>query len=191
MAELATSLESDTLKGRVVAVMIADREDTLESKRVELGIMTTFEGFPGDRHAGHTRRAGVRERKYYPKGTIIKNNRQVSIVSSEELAQVAQTMGIAEIQPEWLGANLCIDGIPNFTQLAGLTRFVFPSGATIIVYGENTPCINPGQVIAQYNEKAFAPNFPKAAMHRRGLVGWIECPGEIREGDEVIVQIPE
>jgi hypothetical protein len=33
--------------------------------------------------------------------------------------------------------------------------------------------------------------FPKAGMHKRGLVAWVERPGLIHEGDPVRVEIPE
>ena len=49
----------------------------------------TFDGLAGDRHGGPTRRTGGRE-PWYPRRTEIRNERQISIVSRDELAVVAK-----------------------------------------------------------------------------------------------------
>ncbi len=64
-----------------------------------------FEGIEGDFHAGHTRRSGGRE-PWYPRGTEMRNERQLSIVAPDELAMIAERMDLAEVKPEWIGANL-------------------------------------------------------------------------------------
>jgi hypothetical protein len=50
-------------------------------------------------------------------GTVIRNTRQFTMLSLEELAEIAYAMQIPEVLPEWAGANLAIQGIPNLTML--------------------------------------------------------------------------
>ena len=175
------------ITGTVSVVLVGEEQGTIASQRKN-EILLSFEGVAGDRHIGYTRKSGVREKDYYQRGTIIRNNRQLSIVSEEELSFVAKELHCEKILPELLGANICIKGVPDFSSISGLTRLVFPSGATIIIYGENLPCIYPGKIIEEHIPAVSAPLFPKAAMHKRGLVGWVEAEGIIHEGDAVILQ---
>ncbi len=151
----------------------------------------TLEGFAGDKHAGLTYRSGSRT-PHYPRGTVIRNTRQVSLVSLEELELVAAALGVPALLPEWLGANLAVQGIPDLTRLPPATRLFFPQDAVLVVEGENMPCVYPGKVIqAQYPEApGLANRFPKAAIQRRGLVAWVERPGIIVAGDSIVARIP-
>ncbi|MCA1668286.1 MAG: hypothetical protein LC793_13000, partial [Thermomicrobia bacterium] len=93
------------LEGRVVEVLIgtAPPLNALEPKVASPDaaylvstpvseVRVTLEGFEGDRHAGFTRRADNRT-PFYPRGTVIGNSRQVSIVSVEELTAMATALG--------------------------------------------------------------------------------------------------
>lgn len=125
----------------------------------------------------------------YPKGTEIRNTRQVSILSSEELAAVAAEMGIPELRPEWLGASLVLEGIPEFTMVPPSSRLIFSSGAALAVDMENGPCRFPAEVIeGQHPGKGM--RFVKAAEGRRGVTAWVERPGRIALGDAVRLHIP-
>ncbi|WP_204313352.1 MOSC domain-containing protein, partial [Klebsiella michiganensis] len=75
-----------------------------------------FDGIAGDFHAGATRRSGGRE-PWYPRGTEMRNERQLSLVAADELSIVAERMELKEIKPEWIGANLLIEGVPNLSML--------------------------------------------------------------------------
>lgn len=173
-----------TLVGRVARVFVAREPDTLVSARIPRATVL-FGGFEGDKHAGWTRRADARV-PWYPRGTIIRNERQVSIVASEELAQIALALGVAEVRAEWLGANLELSGLPSLTLLGPRTRLVFASGAVLTVEGENMPCRGPGRAIQQaLGIRGIETRFPKAALHLRGIVATVELPGEIAEGDTV------
>jgi hypothetical protein len=154
-------------------------------------VRVTLEGFEGDKHAGLTYLSGSRT-PHYPRGTVIRNTRQVSLVSLEELELVAAALGVPALWPEWLGANLAVHGIPDLTCLPPSTRLFFPQGAVLVVEGENKPCVYPGKVIqAQYPDAPGQANrFPKAAIARRGLVAWVERPGVIAAGDSVQAHIP-
>jgi hypothetical protein len=155
----------------------------------QIQVQATFAGFAGDLHAGLTRKADGRT-PFYPRGSLIRNERQVTIVSSAELAQAAAELGIPEICPEWIGANVLLDGIPNLTLLPPRTRLFFASGAVLLVTGENQPCTIAGQAIEQQvAQPGLAQRFPKAAVHRRGLTATVEHPGMIRLGDAVTAEV--
>jgi MOSC domain-containing protein YiiM len=153
-------------------------------------IQVELPGIVGDKHSGYTRLADSRD-KQYPRGTEIRNWRQWSAVSAEELEIIAKNMGIPKIDPAWLGANLCLAGIPTFTLLSKGSTLTFSQGVVLEVEKENFPCIHPGKVIAtQFYELNIDPSlFIKASMHLRGLVGVVNMPGTIRVGDYVQVSI--
>jgi hypothetical protein len=162
----------------------------LTSSRPEVRV--TFEGFEGDRHAGYTRLADNRT-PFYKRGTVIGNSRQVSIVSVEELAELARALGVPCVEPGWLGANLVLEGLPRLSKLPPTSRLFFPDEATLVVTGENHPCIFPGKAIQhRYPQSTeVGPLFPKHAEGRRGLVAWVERPGVIRRGDTVRIDVFE
>jgi MOSC domain-containing protein YiiM len=155
-------------------------------------VMVSLDGFQGDRHAGRTRPAGVRD-KGIAKGTEIRNDRQATIVSLEELRQVAQALGVPEVLPVWLGANLALSGIRNLSALPPGTRLRFRDGVVLRVEGENKPCATPGEAIqAAYRlQQGLATMFPKVAVGLRGVVASVEQPGEISIGDWVERTRPE
>jgi MOSC domain-containing protein YiiM len=182
------------IEGRVAGVYVAPFRDKLVSIPFS-PVQVRMEGFVGDRHSGLSRRSGVRERQIYsktryPEGAEIKNSRQISIVSEEELAEIAESMQIRTVRPEWLGANLMLRDIPDLTHLPLSTRLVFPQEATLVVDSENLPCIHPGNVIAENDQRADATVFVSAAFGKRGLVAWVEKEGEIFEDDTVRLVIP-
>jgi MOSC domain-containing protein YiiM len=169
----------------VAALGIADLPDDFLTRELELAVLS-FAGLEGDRHAGLTQRSGVRQ-KHLPKGTEIKNARQLSLVSVEELAQVASSLGLPHLDYRWLAANLLLEGAPALTRCPPGTRLVFSSGAVLVVDGENEPCTRVGKAIvrATRSEPALSSRFVKAAQRLRGLVAWVERPGVIRKGDSV------
>lgn len=148
-----------------------------------------FSGMEGDCHGGITRKSDVRMVKQYKRNTEVRNSRQLSILSAEELAEVAQAMGIPAIKAEWVGANMVLRGIPDLTLLPPSTRLQFPSGAMIVVDAENHPCRYPADIIAKHHPEQKR-GFVAAAMHKRGVVGWVEAEGVIRIGDTVTIWIP-
>lgn len=153
-----------------------------------------FDGIPGDVHGGSTRLSGGRE-PWYPRGTEMRNERQLSIVAADELAQIAAGMGIAGIAPEWIGANLVLGGVPRLSMLPSGTMLFFAGGVTLKVDGQNAPCRLAGRSVARNaglaDVEAGALLFPKHGRRLRGLVAWVEKPGRIGRGEQVSVRIPE
>ncbi|RWI20491.1 MOSC domain-containing protein [Mesorhizobium sp.] len=180
------------LAARVAALYVApsDHFQTRAVDELRLG----FDGIEGDFHAGATRRSGGRE-PWYPRGTEMRNERQLSVVAADELAIVAQRMGIAEIKPEWIGANLLIEGLPQLSMLPSGTLLFFKGGVTVKVDAQNGPCRIAGRSVAENagmaDHEAGALLFPKAAKRLRGLVAWVEKPGRITTGEEISVRVPE
>jgi len=186
LPELLTKL---SFEGSVETLLASpDRDTGLEKQTVEEA-QFLFTGMVGDCHGGLTRKSDSRMLKQYRRGTEVRNSRQVSILSTEELTEVAERMGIPEVRPEWVGANMVIRGIPDLTLLPPSTRLKFPSGAMIVVDAENHPCRYPADIIAKHHPEA-KKGFVAAAMHKRGVVGWVEAEGVIRTGDRITIWVP-
>jgi hypothetical protein len=167
---------------------MADRAKTLRSEARE-EIHLSYAGIADDSHAGLTRPACSRVRAIHTEDTEIRNTRQISILSAEELAKIATNMGMQALKPEWLGASLVIEGIPDLSHLPPSSRLQAPSGATITVDVENGPCNWPGQVISE-DAPGKGKLFKAAAKGLRGVTGWVECEGILRLSDEIRLIIP-
>jgi MOSC domain-containing protein YiiM len=168
---------------RVVQLLAATPADFQTEPVGQLDLSLT--GIAGDRHAGATRHSDART-PWHARGTPIANTRHLSFVSVEECAEVAALLGIAEVDPRLLGANLVLEGFPELSFLPPATRLQFPSGATIFVTEQNAPCVHPARKLAEaYGQPRLAAMFPKAAMGRRGLVGLVEREGPVQTGDTV------
>jgi len=191
-AEASEILPARKLTARVAGMYAALKGAFQTEPVTELAL--GFDGIAGDVHAGQTRRSGGRE-PWYPRGTEIRNERQLTLVAADELAIVAERMGLAELRPEWIGANLVIDGVQSLSMLPAGTLLFFKGGVTLKVDGQNHPCRLAGRSVAERagvaDIEAGALAFPKAAKRLRGLVAWVEKPGTILDGEEISVRVPE
>lgn len=181
------------LIGKVASLHMGNNEDL--SKQAQTSLHAEIGGFAGDKHQGPVRETWAGE--WQPAGTIRRNERQWSGVSVEELAYITGRLDLTEpLSPETLGANLCIEGVPEFSLLPKGSMLVFPSGATLMVEEYNPPCADMGaQIAAKYSTHSGQPlndkTWLRPAAGRRGVVGVIEVPGDIRVGDEVEVRVYE
>lgn len=150
-----------------------------------------LDGIVGDGHRGYTRRSGGRE-PWYPRGTDMRSGRQISIVSEEEMAVVAERLGLPAIDPGAIGANLVISGVPRLSYLPAGTRITFASGATLVVEGSNAPCRHAGRGLAAVNpgRDDLDLAFPEKAKRHRGVVASVDRAGEATLGP-VSVAVPE
>lgn len=188
---------SEIIPGKKIAARVAGLfgapPEHFQTRAVET-LALDYEGIKGDYHAGFTRRSGGRE-PWYPRGTEMRNERQLSIVAADELALVAERMGIAGIRPEWIGANLVLEGIPSLSMLPSASLLFFKGGVTLKVDAQNHPCRYSGRSIAENmgsaEQDAISLAFVKAAKRLRGLVAWVEKPGTIGIGEEISVRVPE
>ena len=182
-----------TLTGRLVSVHSGDNDDLSKDTRGSLS--AEIGGFSGDKHQGPVRKAW--EGEHEPAGTIRRNERQWSGVSVEELAHITERLNLTEpLTPETLGANVCVEGIPEFSLLPKGTKLLFPSGAVLLVEEDNPPCTDMGaQLAAKYSTHSGKPLADDAwlrpASGRRGVVGVVDVPGAIHAGDEVEVRMYE
>jgi MOSC domain len=179
------------VEGVVDGVFQTTSPEDFQTVPVE-ALKLTFEGVPGGRHAGFTRKSGGRE-PWYARGTEMCNERQISLLSVEELSLIAEKMELAKLSSEWIGGNITFSGIPNFSQVPPRTRLVFEGGAVIRVDGDNAPCRVAGNAIAANNpgREGLDLLFPQKARRLRGLVGYVEVPGVIKAGEKIIAHIPE
>lgn len=153
-------------------------------------VAVSFAGIDGESHSGLTRQSCVRVKDQYAEGTTIRNTRQISIVSEEELSVIAELLQIEKINPEWLGANICLVGIPELTLLPPSTRLMFSGGVSLVVDMLNEPCKYPAEVIdKQYPGRGRF--FVKHSMERRGVTAWVEKEGSLTTGDLVSAHIPK
>lgn len=178
--------------GKVTGLFAALGKDFITAPRDSLEL--TFEGIKGDFHEGITRKSGSRE-PWYPRGTEMRNERQITIVAPDEMRRVARAMDITEVRPEWIGANMTIDGIESLSMLPAGTLMFFREGVTLKIDFQNGPCRIAGRVIAENagmaDVEAGAMLFPKVAKRLRGLIAWVEKPGIISIGEDVSVRTPE
>lgn len=155
----------------------------------ETALNLSFQGLAGA-HSGETRASCSRVSAQYPKGTTIRNERQLSIVSVEELAEIARRLKLDQINPARLGASMLIRGIPDFTRVPPSSRLIAPSGASLVVNMENRPCIFPARSI-EAEAPGHGKGFKTASNGLRGVTAWIEREGRIAIGDTLVLHIPD
>lgn len=149
----------------------------------------TYAGFDDDYHAGLTRPACVRVQELHDEGTEIRNVRQFSIISAEEMAHVAETLGLDAVDPLLLGASIVVEGIPDFTFVPPASRLQSAAGTTIVIDVENGPCNFPAREIEK-ESPGHGKSFKAAAKGRRGVCGWVEREGPLAVGDTLSLHIP-
>jgi len=171
-------------KGRVASLHVGSLKKA-PSTSID-SFMLTFTGIVADVHSGATRAAGPRE-PAFRRGTTLANLRQVSLVSTEELATIASRMGLARLDPAWLAANIAIEGAGPITQLPRGTIIRFPSGASLYVSDLNSPCKAAAKLIRDHARPAHkqTSSFVPHALGRRGLVAFVHSQGPVTSGDAI------
>ncbi|WP_312796269.1 MOSC domain-containing protein [Tianweitania sp.] len=180
------------LTGQVAGLFVAPNRDFVTQAVDSLDL--TFEGISGDYHEGFTRRSGGRE-PWYPRKTEMRNERQLSLVAPDELAEIARRMDLPQVRAEWVGANLLIDGVPHLSMLPAGTLMFFKNGVTLKIDAQNGPCRDAGRAVGEgagvADVQGAALLFPKVAKRLRGIVAWVEKPGTIQAGETVSLRLPE
>jgi MOSC domain-containing protein YiiM len=149
----------------------------------------TYGGFIDDYHGGLTRASCMRVKAQHPEGTEIRNTRQLSILSAEEMAQIAQNIGVEHLDPILLGASIVVEGIPDFTFVTPGSRLQAPDGTTIVIDVENGPCNFPAREIEK-DAEGHGKAFKAAARGKRGVTAWIEREGTLSVGDKLRLHVP-
>ena len=164
----------------------SDAIEGLALDRLDLG----FGGLADEIHAGLTRPSCSRVTAQHPRGTEIANVRQLSVLSAEELAEIAAKMDVANIDPALVGASLVVEGLPDFSHLPPSARLQGPDGVTLVIDMQNRPCHLP----AIKMEKVLGPKgkrFKQAAKGLRGVTAWVERPGSLTIGDALRLHLPD
>ena len=168
---------------------VPDRDASLASEPLEQ-MDLTWAGVATEAHGGETRPSCSRVKSQHPKGTEIANVRQLTILSAEELAEIAAEMGVDAFNPAWAGISIVIEGIPDFTHVPPSSRLQAESGATLVIDMENRPCHLPAKVIEE-DAPGKGKAFKTAAVNRRGVTAWVERPGALKVGDTLRLHIPD
>ena len=184
------ALKKTAFEGKIVWLgRVLDRDSALASQP-EHSLKALFSGIVGEDHGGLTRPSCSRVVSQYPKGTEIRNTRQVCIVSEEEMAAVAQKIGVDAFDPSWAGAGIVIKGIPDFTHIPPSSRLQMSSGTTLTVDMENRPCHLPAPYIEK-DAPGHGKGFKQAAKGLRGVTAWVEREGDLNVGDTVTLHVPD
>lgn len=184
------ALKKTGLVGTIVWLgRVPDRSVSLKAEALT-EVTVSFAGIEGEDHGGLTRASCSRVTSQYQRDTEIRNTRQLSIVSAEELAAIAGAIGIERLDPAWVGASMVVSGIPDFTHLPPNSRLQTQAGTTLTIDMENRPCRLPAPVIEAEAPGAGA-GFMAAAKGRRGVTAWVEREGPLRVGDNVSLHIPD
>jgi hypothetical protein len=167
---------------------VGDRAAALPSADV-VSLRLTLAGPVGEAHAGLTRPSCSRVTMLHPKGTEIRNVRQLTIVSAEELAAISAAMGLPTLDPRLLGASMVVEGIPDLTHLPPSARLQGPDGATLVVDTENLPCTLVSREIESVHP-GYGTAWKPAAMGRRGVTAWVEREGTVEVGQPLALFVP-
>lgn len=154
----------------------------------EMGL--SFAGAEGEVHAGLTRPSCSRVLSQYPRDTEIRNTRQLSIVSVEEMNVIAADIGLKTLEPSWLGASIVVKGLPDFSHVPPSSRLQAEGGVTLTVDMQNRPCILPAKTIEAVHP-GIGVKFKPAAKGRRGVTAWVEREGVLRLGETLRLHIPD
>jgi hypothetical protein len=152
-------------------------------------LQLTFDGAAGERHGGGLRPSCSRMTMLYPKGTEIRNVRQLSVLCADEMAEIASRIDLEALDPALLGVSVVLKGIPDFTHVPPSSRLQGPSGVTLTIDMENLPCIYPGKEI-ETESPGHGKAFKAAAHGRRGVTAWVERPGALTLGDRLELFVP-
>ena len=185
------ALISTGLTARITWLGHVAHRDRSEIETIRLTEMPLdWGGYAPDCHSGVTRPSCSRMLSQYKRNTEIRNTRQLSLVSSEELEQIAAKMALERIDPTWLGASVVVSGLEDFTHIPPSSRLQGPDGTTLTVDMLNQPCQLPAKTINMVHP-GQGVRFKSAAKGKRGVTAWVERPGTLRLGDVLTLHIPD
>lgn len=149
----------------------------------------SFAGLDGETHAGLTRLSCGRVAHLYPRGTQVRNSRQLSVISREELDEIARDLDLDTLDPRWLGASLVVEGIPDFSHIPPSARLLADSGTCLVVDMLNQPCTLVSRTIER-QRPGHGKAFKSAAAGRRGVTASVEREGRLNIGDTLTLYCP-
>jgi hypothetical protein len=192
MSPQPTIVPPRNIDGRVVSVLSTAGTGRLGFRSTSVDrLVVDLEGIVDNRHRGWTRRADGRV-PYLKRGTIMRNERHVSIVSCEDLEEIARRLDIERVDPGWIGANLVVAGVPHFSFLPRGTHVFLGDTAILTVTDQNAPCSISGEAIAGavLDRADIKLKFAKVAQGLRGVVCSVEHPGAIAAPTPLVARLP-
>ena len=160
-------------------------------------------GIIGDRHYGHEASSGGRMTNLYPRGETVRNNRQILIVSPQELESCGRNLGIeGKLSAEDIGANMVVSGLENVSGISPMSYLVInndpgpvkPSefNVVLVAYAQAIPCEVAGRCVVDRHglDEGMANKFQKASFGARGLAVYVEHGGVVKPGQYVHVLTP-
>ena len=127
-------------------------------------------------------------------GELIPNLRHFTAVSPFELGKIATALRVPFLDPAWLSANICFDGLDRLTKVlvAGMRLLNAEGQAVLEVVGETDPCLKMGQRLAALHPlHEMQPHyFPKLSYGLRGVYGIALEPTVIRLYDVLTAVLP-
>ncbi|MEO0358297.1 MAG: MOSC domain-containing protein [Pseudomonadota bacterium] len=153
------------------------------------GLTFGWDGVPDGAHSGRTRASDSRVLQQHAKGTEIANVRQVTLVSQDDLDHIAAALGLPTCDPAWLGANIVVQGLVDFSHIPPSSRLQADNGTTLIVDMQNFPCHQVGKTIER-DAPGYGVKFKDVAKGRRGVTAWVERPGHVAVGDQLSLHVP-
>jgi len=150
----------------------------------------TYAGPTGEAHSGLTRASCVRVKAQWPTGTEIRNVRQLSVMSQEEIDEIAADCGLDVLDPALLGCSLVVKGISDFSHVPPSSRLQSPDGTTIVIDMQNRPCMYPAKEI-EADHPGHGKPFKGAAKGKRGVTAWVEREGAFQVGDLLTLHVPD
>lgn len=184
------ALKPTDYSGEIVWLGVVPDRDASLASRPRQSLALSFAGPEGETHGGLTRPSCSRVVAQYPKGTEIRNTRQLSVVAQEDLDAIAAKIGVEAFDPTWIGATLVLRGLPDLTHLPPSSRLQAEDGASIVVDMENRPCMLPAKVI-EGDAPGHGRAFKAAAAGRRGVTAWVEAEGTLHLGERLSLHVPD
>jgi hypothetical protein len=184
------ALKKTTFEGEIIWLgRVADRARGLPAAPVAQ-MALSFEGPLGEAHGGLTRPSCSRVLGLYPRGTPIRNTRQLSILSAEELDAIAADMGLPALDPALLGASMVVQGLPDFSHLPPSARLLAIWGR-LPDRGHGKPPLHLARPPDRGAHTRVWRRFKGAAQGRRGITAWVEAEGVLALGDKLRLFIPD
>jgi MOSC domain-containing protein YiiM len=170
------------MNGVVVAVSRSAKHTLIKANEDTIRLVAGL-GVDGDAHSGAT----VKHRSRVARDPTQPNLRQVHLIHAELHDELGRA-GLA-VSPGQMGENVTTQGIDLLGLPTG-TRLHLGSSAVVEVTGLRNPCaqldrIQPGLMAATLGRDGHGNLVRKA-----GIMAVVLTEGEIRPGDEIIVELP-
>lgn len=170
------------MHGTVIAVSSNGEYSFTKPGRPSIRLLAGL-GVEGDVHAGTT----VKHRSRVAQDPTQPNLRQVHLMHEELFTEVAEH-GF-EVFPGELGENITTSGIDLLALPTGAVLHI-GSGAIVEVTGLRNPCIQIDRFQNGLLKQLVRHDAAGNLVRKAGIMGVVIAGGEVRPGDEIVVELP-